>query len=91
YSCLVKAVYDTSGEYDVINYAFYIGQTESIQKNRERVYSTMKGPHDYLKNNPIEAKLLRYFIRNTKKIGIKFQGRLNNGWSRYSVNGCPPP
>lgn len=63
YSCVVKAVNSSSGKYDYINYNFYVGQTESIYKNGERVYSTMKGPHDYLANNPVENKLLKYFYK----------------------------
>lgn len=63
YSCVVKAVDSSSSKYDYINYEFYIGQTESIYINGERVYSTMKGPRDYLANNPVENELLKYFYK----------------------------
>lgn len=63
YRCTVKAVWLDSNQYDRISYTIYIGQTEMIEKNGTRVYQTMRGPHNYLDENPVEYALVKYFTK----------------------------
>ena len=62
YTCDVKAVWSGSGNYDVVRYEVYVGQTVTLIKNGEKVWQTIH-PKDrnYLKNNPVENNLVRYF------------------------------
>ena len=64
YSCTVKAVWPDSDEYEKIHYEIYVGQTESITKNGEQVWQTIRAKDpNYLEKNPVEASLLRYFYK----------------------------
>ena len=62
YSCNVKAVNEKTGGFVYIQYEIWCGQTVSISKDGNRVYATIRGPHNYLENNPVENNLLNYIM-----------------------------
>ena len=66
HTCIVKAVWPGSNSYDVVRYEIYVGQTVALYKNGEKVYQTIhaKDPN-YLKNNPVENNIVRYFEKLT--------------------------
>jgi len=85
YRCQIKAVDNESGKYDFIKYEFYIGQTVSIYKDGEIVYSTMEdmedmeGSDDYLTDNLVEAVLLEYFSQRSKESRNKVPKQIDKG------------
>ena len=62
YTCIVKAVWRGSNNYDTVRYEVYVGQTGTLYKNGEKVWQTIhpKDPN-YLTNNPVENNLMMYF------------------------------
>ena len=67
YSCLVKAVWPNSNNYDSISYDFYIGQVVGIKKNGVQIYHTMKGSANFFENNPVEKNLCDYFRKKHER------------------------
>ena len=59
YTCNVKSVNPNSNEYTSIQYEIYYGQTITIRKNGDRVFNTIRGPHDYFDNHPVESALIK--------------------------------
>ena len=59
YTCNVKSVKPNSNEYTSIQYEIYYGQTITIRKNGDRVFNTIRGPHDYFDNHPVESALIK--------------------------------
>ena len=62
YSCNVKSVNEKTRNFVYIQYEIWCGQTASISKDGNRVYATIRGPHDYLEKNPVENNLLNYIM-----------------------------
>lgn len=60
YSCNVKSVDYNSDTFTYIQYEIWYGQTATIRKNGNQVFSTMRGPYDYLEKNPVEQNLMNY-------------------------------
>ena len=62
FTCMVKAVWRGGKSYDAVQYRIYVGQTVTLYKNGEEVYRTIRAKDpNYLKNNPVENNLVRYF------------------------------
>ena len=67
YACSVKAVYSNSDQYDRVPYEIYVGQTCSITKNGKRVWHSFRAEDPgYIERNPVEKKLVDYFIQVNK-------------------------
>ena len=67
YSCLVKAVWPNTDQYEVISYDFYIGQNISVKKNGQQIYHERKSDPRFWDNNPVEKNLCSYFERKHKQ------------------------
>lgn len=76
YSCLVKAVWPNSDQYDEVSYEFYIGQTVGIKKNGKQIYHTMKGALDFFDKNPVEKNLWAFFQRKHEQEWSKIPERI---------------
>lgn len=59
YSCRVKSVKQNSNQFTYIKYVIYYGQTMTITKDGNRVFNTIRGPHDYFDNHPVENNLIK--------------------------------
>ena len=66
YTCIVKAIWSGSDNYDSVRYEVYCGQTVTLLKNGEEVFRTIRAKDpDYLDNNPVENNLVKYFSQLT--------------------------
>ncbi len=59
FSCNVKSVNPRSNNFTYIQYDIYYGQTITITKDGNRVFNTIRGPHDYFDTHPVESTLIK--------------------------------